>query len=157
MIGGMTRRFLAAACLVFACGAARAQAPRRGLGLGLVIGDPTGLTAKHFLDGDHAIDGGLGFSDDFALYGDYLWHGWKAFRQPERGRLAALVGLGLRLETKKRDDALAVRLVGGASWFDSAQPLEVFFELVPALRLAPSTGTDFDFGLGLRWYFTRFN
>src|SRR5579884_3634127 len=45
-------------------------------GVGLMFGEPTGLTAKFWRDEDQAIDAGLAFSlSDFVLLqSDYLWH-----------------------------------------------------------------------------------
>src|SRR5262249_42088324 len=50
-------------------------------GLGLEIGEPTGLNGKYFMQPDRAIDFGLGAiyrdyrgGDGFHVYADYLWH-----------------------------------------------------------------------------------
>ncbi len=46
------------------------------LGLGLVRGDPTGITGKYFIDKRNAVDGGIGnaLSKGFYLYSDNPWH-----------------------------------------------------------------------------------
>ena len=56
-----------------------AHAQRGGdFGLGLIIGDPTGLSGKGFVSETNAIDFAVGFSfihgDHLQLHADYLWH-----------------------------------------------------------------------------------
>src|SRR4029078_13095875 len=49
-------------------------------GLGLELGEPSGITGKYFLESDRALDFGLGDVYDYYdyrglyLYLDYLWH-----------------------------------------------------------------------------------
>lgn len=68
--------FLAAALIAApaapAHAAARVSQPA-GWGLGLMLGSPTGLTAKHWLGGANAIDLGFGEGPGLRLHGDYLW------------------------------------------------------------------------------------
>ena len=42
-------------------------------GLGLMLGDPTGLTAKYWLGGANALDLGLGVGPGVRLHADFLW------------------------------------------------------------------------------------
>src|SRR5215813_5205880 len=91
----ITRRNVAAALAVaLACTSSAAFADRRGrsfggggytsngvFGLGLEIGEPTGLNGKYFVAADRAIDFGIGAiyqdyrgGDGFHIYADYLWH-----------------------------------------------------------------------------------
>src|SRR5687768_17146163 len=52
-----------------------AFAKRGNFGLGVILGDPTALSAKYFTSGNDAIDGGLSFNDhEVIVYGDYLRH-----------------------------------------------------------------------------------
>src|SRR5689334_13516050 len=47
-------------------------------GLGLIIGDPTGLSLKGFLTRETAIDGAVGIGllggHDLHVHADFLWH-----------------------------------------------------------------------------------
>ncbi len=44
-----------------------------GLGIGLMLGDPTGLTLKQTLGGANAWDLGVGIGPGVRLHADYLW------------------------------------------------------------------------------------
>ena len=50
----------------------------RGFGAGIILGEPTGLSAKSWLSQQNAIDLGLAYSfrhrGYFHLHADYLWH-----------------------------------------------------------------------------------
>jgi hypothetical protein len=122
-----------------------------GLGVGLELGDPNGLTGKYFLNHVLAIDGAMGWGGPFTVHADLLWHGWNALPKPSEGRLPVYLGVGLEIE----DGNAALRTVGGVSYWLKDKPLEIFAEL------APTFGADEDAELagaiGFRWYFTRFN
>src|SRR5690349_9004520 len=81
-------------------------------GAGVVVGDPTGVTVKYWIDNAFAFDAGVGFSGDATFYGDLLWHSWNIIPQPERGRMGAYVGVGPRVETD-RDSTVGLRTLAG--------------------------------------------
>ena len=132
-------------------GPARAQ-QAGGFGAGVIVGDPTGVTVKGWLDDRHAFDAGVGFSGDAAIYADYLWHAWDLFPQPGKGRLGGYVGAGPRIETQ-RDTAFGIRTLGGLAYWAASHPIELFFEVGPVFRLSPESQVDVDAGLGVRFYF----
>ncbi len=148
-------RLLAIAVLAVALSAGTGWAQKAGdLGAGVILGNPTGGSAKYWLSGTQALDAGLGFSGDFAVHADYLWHAWDVLPKPRQGRLPAYLGLGGRVEAG--DDAqFGIRTVGGLAYWLPRHPIEIFLEVVPVFRLAPSTGVDLDAGIGLRYYFTK--
>jgi hypothetical protein len=134
-----------------------AQNARTGqLGLGLILGAPTGISAKYWLDNTHAVDAALGLGGP-SIHADYLWHRWDGVPQPEpqSGRLAIYWGLGARVEDedKKKDIELAIRAVGGITYDFSRYPADLFLEVVPALVLSPDSDLEVDVGLGVRYYF----
>ncbi len=141
-------------------------------GLGIVIGEPTGLSAKLWLDQKHALDFGLSFSfnDYFLIFSDYLFHFPGAFGRSSAfvTELTPYVGIGgvlafandRRLDRdrhffgRERDTlGLGVRVPLGIEWIPSKAPLGVFLELVPGIALAPATDAFFEGGLGIRYYF----
>ncbi len=146
---------LAAAALAPAAVLAQSTPPAgRMNGIGVIVGDPTGFSFEHWLDGRAGIDFALG-SDGSHLqtHADYLLH--IPATLPQNGpRLPFYIGLGGML-TDRDDTMLGVRFVGGLNYFATSQPVEFFGELVPILRIAPSIGSNIDFGIGLRYYFGR--
>jgi len=157
---------LIALCLFFAV--PRSIAQDRGFGLGIIIGEPTGVSAKLWTSSVNAFDFGLGWSiggDRIGKYKgdydggsrihfhmDYLWHAFDAIRSSERFPL--YYGIGGRLNSGAGYDAsVAVRGVFGIAWLPHGTPVDVFLELVPSLQLTSSTGFGMDAGIGARYYF----
>jgi hypothetical protein len=132
---------------------APANAQKAGnLGAGVILGNPTGATAKYWVNGTQAVDGGLGYSTNLAVYADYLWHSWTLLPQPPQGRLAGYVGLGGQIRALSSTE-LGIRAAAGASYWLPKDPVECFVELVPVFRLTPGNSVGLDGGLGLRYYF----
>ncbi|MCX5793040.1 MAG: hypothetical protein NTY45_12625 [Elusimicrobia bacterium] len=147
-------------CLLTA-GTGRLWAQNAGdFGAGLILGNPTGATAKLWLDGSHALDAGLGFDSDVLIYGDYLWHSLRVFPQPTEGKLPVYLGLGAQIGDSQHDNNFGLRAVAGVAYLFPRNPLEIFFELVPVLHFSHDdhhyhdNRTDLNAGLGLRYYFT---
>jgi hypothetical protein len=144
------------------------NAQERPFGLGLIFGEPTGLSAKLWTSGATAFDFGLGWSvggDRIGRYDgrydggsrvhfhmDYLWHSWNSIRSTERFPL--YYGIGGRLNSGAGyRNSLAVRGVFGVAWVPRSAPIDIFLELVPSLQLVPGTGLGVDAGLGARYFF----
>ena len=123
------------------------------IGVGVMVGDPIGITAKYWFNDTRAIDMGMGFSPDLKIYGDYLWHSWNAFPQPSQGKLGADIGLGTRLVFAHDDTHLGLRMVAGLTYWIPNKPIEIFAEVAPVLEVSPQTTTDLDGGVGVRFYF----
>src|SRR5579885_1934260 len=96
------KRFLIAAALaagVAAAAAVPAAAQEAGqLGVGMLLGDPTSLSAKYFLTKASAVDFGLGVSNNLVLHADWVQHLWNLKPQPSRGTLGLYGAIGPRLE-----------------------------------------------------------
>jgi hypothetical protein len=153
-----------------------AQAAHHGsrghpFGLGVVIGEPTGLSAKYFLNSNQALDFGLAysFSDFLYIFSDYLFHFPGLFGAPNAfvSQLTPYVGIGgiflSSTSTGRRDGryftgdgsttGLGMRLPLGIEWTPGYPTLGVFVELVPGIGLIPSTFGFFEGGVGIRYYF----
>ncbi|HUL45121.1 MAG TPA: hypothetical protein VLY03_12285 [Bacteroidota bacterium] len=135
------------------------------LGLGVVVGQPTGLAWNYALDTRNAIDGGIGFSPngDSRLYADYLWKsypfnsvGWSLHYGP---------GLVFGWESDRGeadendaflfpDDDLrfAIRGIIGVSYNIQRSPVDLFLDAGPLFIISPAASTDFDLGFGVRVY-----
>ncbi len=135
--------------------------PGRNFGLGLVAGDPTGLSLKYWKGSTNAIQGSLAWS--FLKNGylranaDYLWHDYDLITV-EKGSLPLYYGPGVTLWAGRvRDDHgganIGVRGVCGLEYIFKGAPFDLFLELAPTLDLAPATGLWLQGGLGARYYF----
>ncbi len=136
------------------------------LGLGLIVGEPTGLAVKYWLDEEHAIDGGVAWSfwdeDGFQLHADYLWHFFELL-QPEEasGKLPVYFGVGARLKFQedngRHDDddgntVFGIRVPVGISYLFDGKPFDVFAEIAPILDLSPDVELNFSLAVGMRFY-----
>jgi hypothetical protein len=152
--------------LLLSAGATIAQ--ERKFGLGVILGEPTGLSAKLWISSKTAFDFGLGWSiggdrisDHIGGYSggsrvhfhmDYLWHWFDAIHSSERFPL--FTGVGGRINTGAGyKNSAAVRGVLGIAWLPRRAPIDIFLELVPSLEVVPSTGFGIDAGIGARFFF----
>lgn len=139
-------------------------------GLGLVLGEPTGISSNYWLGKDRSIDGGLSFSfnDFFLIYSDYLFHfhGLFGTRESFTQHLEPYLGIGGVLffnTASNRTGAtyftdhgsvgFGVRIPFGAEWMIPRSPFGLFVELVPGIGLIPATFGFVQGGIGARIYF----
>lgn len=153
----MRLRLLIPALLVGALLAASAPAATRGVGAGLLLGEPTGLTVKLWVDQDEAWVLGLGGSylRDPALQAqaDYVLHIFEIGRAVGLPQMPAYTGLGVRVNGPEDGRLNAgLRLPAGLACFFDNNQVELFAELVPVLNLVPNLRADIDFGIGIRYY-----
>ena len=161
--------------------AARAESvePHR-LGLGIAFGEPSGISAKYWLNsladagesGGTALDGGLAYSfDSFVLvYADYLWH--SSFDQARGSdfvqEIRPYLGVGAMLLLSSRTAGevhsnyfdpgrtgagLGVRIPLGFEWLARSSRLGIFLEIDPGLVIVPATYAFVNGQVGLRFYF----
>jgi hypothetical protein len=126
-----------------------------GLGLGIVFGEPTGLSAKLWTSERTALDAAVAWS--FAglgwlhIHADFLIHNYDLI-SVSKGKLPVYFGLGAFVGFSS-DLSLGARIpVGLAYQFEDA-PLDVFVELVPGLALLPGIDFYIGGGLGVRYFF----
>jgi hypothetical protein len=133
------------------------SAQNQGFGAGIILGDPTGLSAKAWLSEGNAVDFGLGYSifpsnKKISLHADYLFHadGIKF----THGRIPIYYGFGARLRFREsKSGSFGARGVIGALYYFKEVPIDLFFEIVPVFQLLPETALRFDAGIGARYYF----
>ncbi|MDY6827876.1 MAG: hypothetical protein SV583_00740 [Pseudomonadota bacterium] len=156
---------LAVSMAVSAAPALRAEAPS-GLGLGAMVGEPTGLTAKWWLDNDAAIDVGAAWAlsddDEFQLHVDYLVHRHDWVSIPDlQAYTPVYFGVGARVKFeeddrgKDDDDVVGIRFPVGIALRPHDTPLEFFAELVPIVDVAPDSEFDLNAAVGGRYYFGK--
>ncbi len=137
---------------------ADAQARGNGgnLGLGVMLGEPTGISVKSWNNDRSAFDLGAAWSfagsnDAIHLHGDYLLHSW--FNDVKQGDLAFYYGIGARVILSDPDAYLGVRVPFGLNYIIQDSRVDIFAEVVPILNLTPNTDFDGNGALGIRYYF----
>ena len=122
-------------------------------GLGVMIGEPTGITLKSWFNQKNSIDAGLAWSlsgnDAIYIHADYQWHKWL---DVEKGNLAFFYGIGGRA-IFANDTHFGVRIPLWLTYLAAEAPLEFFLEVAPVIDLIPDTDGDADGGIGIRYYF----
>jgi hypothetical protein len=127
----------------------------KGFGIGVMIGEPTGLNGKYWVTGRTAIDGGLAWSfrsrGYLHMHADYLWH----FSDIAGGsaRIVPYVGVGGRIGAREGGSEVGIRIPVGLVYYPGRAPLDIFLELAPIVDLAPATGLQGNGGIGIRYYF----
>jgi hypothetical protein len=139
-------------------------------GVGIILGEPTGITAKLYLKDDQAVQAAVGtafISGGFSAHGDYVFHPYILQTRPSFV-LPVYVGPGVRLidYTSGRSDAsgnnssafaVGVRVVGGLLFDFKTVPLDAFVEVAPVLEYEFGTGggaaLKLNAGAGVRYYF----
>ena len=128
------------------------------LGLGLTVGEPTGLTAKYWLNDTLALDGAVGWSThdhtDLYVHSDVLWHNFDLI-PVSRGSMPVYFGVGglVRFRDDNRDNDVGVRLPVGVSYMFDNAPVDVFAEIAPVIDVAPSVRGEITGGVGIRYWF----
>ncbi|MEI8033609.1 MAG: hypothetical protein WCH05_09720 [Chlorobiaceae bacterium] len=128
---------------------------RDGVGLGLIAGEPTGVSVKFWLDDRSAIDGALAVSladnNPFQVHADYLVHSSSSVGAASelKGSMPWYYGIGGRI----KDNRFGVRVPLGITYLFNSAPMDLFAEIVPILDVTPSTEFALNGALGLRYYF----
>ncbi len=130
-------------------------AQNSGLGLGVIFGEPTGLSAKMWTSQKTAVDAAVAWSfvgtGWLHIHTDFLIHNFDLIDVSE-GSLPVYFGVGAYLGLSS-DLAFGARIpVGIAYHFDGA-PVEIFAELSPGLALLPEIRFYMGGGIGVRYYF----
>jgi hypothetical protein len=148
--------------LLLASTAAAAQ--DAGFGLGVIIGEPTGLSGKYWLTRRTAVDfaAAWSFADDGSLHlhGDWLMHRFDLIPVDE-GSLPLYFGIGGRLRFSEDngfgdsgdDVGLGLRIPVGLDYLFEAAPLDAFLEIVPILDLIPDSDVSLNASIGIRYWF----
>ncbi len=127
--------------------------------LGIILGEPTGLSYKYWLSARSGVNAAAAWSfypeDYLHLHADYIRHLFNMFTIPN-GELPLYFGAGAVVRISEESSAGA-RAVGGINYLFEGIPLSLFFELAPRFDLIPSTGAGLNGGIGLRYRFDLSN
>lgn len=118
--------------------------------LGIILGEPTGISLKMWQSDNTAYDAGFawsfGGSGSVHIHADYLRHNWL---DVETGSLALYYGLGARARLAD-NSRFGARIPIGLQYNIPDTRLSTFFEVAPLLDLVPETTFNVNGGLGLR-------
>lgn len=123
--------------------------------LGVIVGEPTGISGKMELADGTALDAAAAWSfsgeDRLSLHADKLWyrHG---LLKVESGRLPLYYGLGIRLKLEDKSKA-GIRMPVGLQYYLEDSRLTFFGELAPILDLTPDTDLELNLAVGVRFIF----
>lgn len=140
-------------CITFSISNSYSQ--NKSFGVGIILGEPTGLSGKYWTSGINAIDFGLGYSfeknSNFHLHGNYLFHIDGVTKTSER--ISVYYGPGIRLKLRDENKSrLGVRGVLGGFWIPRGSSIDIFVEIAPVMDLIPSTNFNIDGGIGIRYF-----
>lgn len=125
-------------------------------GLGISLGNPTGLNVKRWLDNKAAVDGGLGLSvgrqTNGSVHSDYLLHSQGALFVNDVHPLDVYYGLGARMEFAD-DIELGVRVPIGVAHRQENNGADIFGEAAPIFNLFGAAGIELHVLFGARYYF----
>jgi hypothetical protein len=128
-----------------------------GTGMGIMVGEPAGVSGKVWISGRSAIDAGLCWSfytGAVHLHADYLWHNFMIFRTGEgKGKLPLYMGVGGRVKVSEKDIFIGVRVPIGLTYIFPGDRFDVFLEAAPVLNFLPGTGFEFNAAVGVRYFF----
>jgi len=139
---------------------------REGFGIGVIVGEPTGLSLKKWINDTQAIDAGFAWSfsdnDSLHLHADFLMHTIDLLQAPEaQGELPLYVGIGGRIKLRDEnngngndhDDRVGIRIPVGICYLFESAPVEIFGEIVPVFDFVPDSDFDLNAAIGARIYF----
>lgn len=128
------------------------------VGLGFIVGEPTGISLKMFLNNTNALDFAAAWSlsgnNDFHLQGDYLFHKYDLIDLKNSDDFPLFFGIGLRMVLiENYDDVVGIRFPVGLDYLFANYPFDIFAEIVPILDLAPDSDFDLEGAIGARFWF----
>ena len=122
-------------------------------GLGIILGEPTGISAKVKVSSTTAFDGAIAWSfvNEGALHihADLLLHTSDLISKV----LPIYYGIGGRIKFRKDETRLGIRIPIGIVYDIPFIRIDLFGEIVPLLNLNPSTNFTMNAAVGGRFYF----
>jgi hypothetical protein len=127
------------------------------VGLGVMVGEPTGLSLKVWSGSRTAFDAAVGWSLDESdwiyAHADYLWHRYD-LEIDFPGALPFYMGVGARVLLHEGDDSMVgVRVPFGLDYLTRDRRFDVYIEVAPIVDLVPDTELGVSGGIGARYYF----
>ena len=132
--------------------AAYAQSAEDTFGIGIMLGEPSGITIKKWLSEKTAFDLGAAWSlsgeEAIHIHSDFLIH----VPFPDTPKLAFYYGIGGRVILSDTPHT-GVRVPIGLNFIFTRVPFDSFVEIVPIVDISPETGVAGNGAIGIRYYF----
>jgi hypothetical protein len=132
----------------------------QGVGVGLSLGEPTGIAGAIRSNSRSTLAGVVGWSlnkQHLHLHLDYLYTLASLKPDPEVDlQLNFFLGVGGNIDLGNQggnSPAVGVRIPAGFALTFGDRPVDVFVELVPVMGLVPDTNLYFDGAMGIRLWF----
>jgi hypothetical protein len=140
--------------VIFSVVSLSASYAQKDFGIGIILGDPTGVSAKFYTGSNNAFDFAAAWSFEgkghLLFQTDYVWH--SSLSNTSSGIFALYYGIGGRIIFSD-DPTVGFRIPIGIDYIFSSAPIDIFLEIVPILDLIPSTDFDLNGGIGIRFWF----
>jgi hypothetical protein len=164
---------------ILTTGLATAQNQRESFGLGIILGNPSGLSLK-IPSGPNSINAIFGYNSyrngwgncdgpgpgdrdrcygDGSIYlgADYIFYNYNLIRV-SKGRLPLYYGPGLNAtfwDAPPGEDGIRVgfRIAVGLEYQFATAPFDIFFEIAPGINVVPNTSGYVMAGIGTRFFF----
>jgi hypothetical protein len=124
--------------------------------LGVVLGNPTGISGKLMKNSLKGIDGVVGFSigrhTEVSIHSDYLFYSPEFIYLQETYPVDLYYGIGGRMEFSDTIQ-LGPRLPLGLQYNYSEKNAELFVEIAPIVDLLGTFGLEVNLSLGARYQF----
>lgn len=143
---------LALFCLSASLSTADAQSRPGNTELGIILGEPTGISLKLWQTNTTAIDAAVAWSfgrnESVHIHADYLVHN---DLEADQGSFMFYYGLGARALLAD-DPRFGARIPLGLQYIVPSTRLSLFFEVAPAFDLVPATKFGVNGGIGIRYF-----
>jgi hypothetical protein len=136
--------------------------PPTGLGVGIVMGVPTGISLSYRTNPKSYFDAAVAWSvthDSVHIHVDSLFEITQIVDpNAPQYQFPLYTGLGIRLQIAPAGGQQVYSLLGirapiGITFLPQVAPFEVFAEIAPVLSIYPDTRINFDGAIGARYYF----
>lgn len=149
------KKYLAVLILIGSFCWSNAEAQEQGFGLGVLLGEPTGVSFKFWTGYKTAVAGAAAWSFNHEaslhMHADYIKHNYRLIKTGNE-YLPFYYGLGIRVKNEK-DTRVGIRIPIGINYMFKRAPLDIFVEFVPVFDLIPRTDLFFNGGIGIRYFF----
>jgi hypothetical protein len=149
-------KLLVVALLAVMVTAGSVVAQTKNLGLGVILGEPTGFSLKAHKGEENAIDGAVAWSlsgnNHLHIHADYLRHLTDVITV-SKGQLPIYIGVGGRVVLRENaKDWWGVRVPVGLDYYFEGGRFDVFGEIVPIMDVLPDVEFDLEGAIGARFW-----